>query len=113
MLSARYDNDQERGQALSHAMSGLSVGIMLGPVYGGLMYQYAGKIATFLVLAALALVDGRESFISIEPQSKYFLLVLRLAVITPKSIGSPSSTNVTFWTIARDPRILTAVGKRA
>lgn len=30
----------------------------VGPPFGGIMYQFAGKEAPFLILAALALFDG-------------------------------------------------------
>ncbi|CAF1481497.1 unnamed protein product [Adineta ricciae] len=94
MLSARYDDDQERGRALGQAMSGMSIGVMIGPVYGGLMYNYVGKLATFLVLAGIALVDG----------------LLRLIVITPGVTHRESSIALTFWTVACNPRVLTVVG---
>jgi hypothetical protein len=37
--------------------------------------------------------------------------VLRLTVITPNTTEHPSSTAVSFWTIACQPRILIFVGK--
>ena len=58
MLSARYDDDHERGKALGHALSGVTIGLMIGPVYGGFMYHYVGKLMTFLVLAIVTLIDG-------------------------------------------------------
>ena len=32
----------------------------VGPPFGGIMYQFVGKEAPFLLLAGLALVDGRK-----------------------------------------------------
>lgn len=32
--------------------------LAVGPPFGGVMYQFAGKEAPFLILAALALFDG-------------------------------------------------------
>jgi DHA1 family solute carrier family 18 vesicular amine transporter 1/2 len=62
MLAERYDNDQERGKALGHALSGVSVGLAIGPIFGGLLYHYLGKPAPFLILAGLALIDGSKLF---------------------------------------------------
>ena len=32
--------------------------ITVGPPFGGVMYEFAGKEAPFLILASLALLDG-------------------------------------------------------
>jgi hypothetical protein len=36
--------------------------LSVGPPFGGVMYQFAGKEAPFLILAALALFDGGKLF---------------------------------------------------
>lgn len=111
MLSASYDDDHKRGRALGHALSGITIGLMIGPVYGGFMYRYVGKMTTFFVLAIVTLIDGRKSLVlCISVQSNFFL-VLRLVVITPAVSNSPSSTTISFWTLARDPHVLVAIGK--
>ena len=33
--------------------------LIVGPPFGGIMYEFVGKEAPFLLLAALALFDGR------------------------------------------------------
>ena len=40
------------------ALGGLALGVLIGPPFGGFMYQYVGKSAPFIVLAFLALLDG-------------------------------------------------------
>ncbi|GBP63691.1 Synaptic vesicular amine transporter [Eumeta japonica] len=42
------------------ALGGLALGVLIGPPFGGLMYEFVGKTAPFLMLSALALGDGRE-----------------------------------------------------
>jgi len=32
--------------------------VLVGPPFGGIMYEYVSKEAPFLILAALALLDG-------------------------------------------------------
>lgn len=60
MLAEKYPDDRERGNAMAIAMGGLALGVMIGPPFGGVMYEFVSKSAPFLVLAAIALLDGRE-----------------------------------------------------
>lgn len=60
MLAERYPDDKERGNAMAIALGGLALGVLIGPPFGGVMYQYVGKSAPFLILAFLALGDGRK-----------------------------------------------------
>ncbi len=58
MLAQRYPDDRERGNAMGIALGGLALGVLIGPPFGGFMYQFVGKSAPFLILAMLALLDG-------------------------------------------------------
>ena len=58
MLAERFPDDQERGNAMGIALGGLALGVLIGPPFGGFMYQFIGKSAPFIVLAFLALFDG-------------------------------------------------------
>lgn len=60
MLAERYPDDKERGNAMGIALGGLALGVLIGPPFGGVMFQFVGKTAPFLILAVLALGDGRE-----------------------------------------------------
>jgi MFS transporter, DHA1 family, solute carrier family 18 (vesicular amine transporter), member 1/2 len=60
MLAERYPDDKERGNAMGIALGGLALGVLIGPPFGGIMYEFVGKSAPFLILSALALGDGRE-----------------------------------------------------
>jgi DHA1 family solute carrier family 18 vesicular amine transporter 1/2 len=40
------------------ALGGLALGVLVGPTFGGIMYEMAGKELPFLLLAILALFDG-------------------------------------------------------
>ena len=79
MLADRYPGDEERGKAMGTALGGLALGVLsnrngrvhtrlltrrlslVGPPFGGFMYEYVGKASPFLVLAALGLFDGCKS----------------------------------------------------
>ena len=43
------------------ALGGLALGVLIGPPFGGIMYEFIGKSSPFVVLALLALLDGCES----------------------------------------------------
>ena len=60
MLAERYPDDKERGNAMGIALGGLALGVLIGPPFGGFMYQFVGKSAPFLILSFLALLDGCE-----------------------------------------------------
>ncbi|KAL8187288.1 UNVERIFIED_CONTAM: hypothetical protein K2H54_043090 [Gekko kuhli] len=60
MLASVYTDDEERGNAMGIALGGMAMGVLVGPPFGSVMYEFVGKAAPFLVLAALALLDGGQ-----------------------------------------------------
>ena len=61
MLAQAYTDDMERGSAMGIALGGLALGVLVGPPYGGVLYQWAGKELPFILLALLAVFDGSKS----------------------------------------------------
>ena len=68
MLTDRYTDDKERGNAMGIALGGLALGVLIGPPFGGFMYQFVGKTAPFLILAFLALLDGCLQMLILQPE---------------------------------------------
>lgn len=66
MLAQAYPNDEERGSAMGIALGGLALGLLVGPPYGGVLYQWSGKELPFLLLALLALFDGCKYYSFLE-----------------------------------------------
>lgn len=93
MLAERYTNDKERGNAMGIALGGLALGVLIGPPFGGIMYEFVGKSAPFMILAALALGDG----------------VLQLFMLQPSIVKSESDPP-SLKALIRDPYILIAAG---
>ncbi|XP_050528490.1 synaptic vesicular amine transporter isoform X2 [Daktulosphaira vitifoliae] len=93
MLAERYPDDQERGNAMGIALGGLALGVLIGPPFGGFMYEYVGKTAPFLILSALALGDGLLQ-----------LLLLQPGIV--KTEGEPPSLK----SLIMDPYIIIAAG---
>uniref|UniRef100_T1IIX5 Major facilitator superfamily (MFS) profile domain-containing protein n=1 Tax=Strigamia maritima TaxID=126957 RepID=T1IIX5_STRMM len=93
MLADRYPDDKERGNAMGLALGGLALGVLIGPPFGGIMYQFVGKTAPFLILAALALGDG----------------LLQLLVLQP-GIQKQDQDGAALGTLIRDPYIILSAG---
>ena len=93
MLAERYPDDKERGNAMGIALGGLALGVLIGPPFGGIMYQFVGKSAPFIILAFLALFDGGLQLLVLQPQ------------VSKKEEEAPS-----LKTLISDPYILVAAG---
>ena len=72
MLAERFPDDKERGNAMGIALGGLALGVLIGPPFGGFMYQFVGKSAPFIVLAFLALLDGCK-YLSSHPNTLHYI----------------------------------------
>lgn len=94
MLADRFTDDKERGNAMGIALGGLALGVLIGPPFGGVMYEFVGKSAPFLVLAALALGDG----------------LLQLFMLQPSIQKSESEEPPSLKSLISDPYILIAAG---
>jgi len=93
MLAERFPDDQERGNAMGIALGGLALGVLIGPPFGGFMYQFVGKSAPFIILSFLALLDG----------------CLQLLVLKPKVVKSEDEAP-SLKALIMDPYILIAAG---
>uniref|UniRef100_A0A8C5WVX6 Solute carrier family 18 member A2 n=1 Tax=Laticauda laticaudata TaxID=8630 RepID=A0A8C5WVX6_LATLA len=67
MLASVYTDDEERGNAMGIALGGLALGVLVGPPFGSILYEFVGKAAPFLVLAALTLFDGAIQLLVLQP----------------------------------------------
>lgn len=94
MLADRFTDDKERGNAMGVALGGLALGVLIGPPFGGIMYEFVGKSAPFLILSALALLDGMLQLIMLQPS------------IQAPQTGEPP----TLKSLVSDPYILVASG---
>lgn len=91
MLAEKYPDDRERGNSMAIALGGLALGVLIGPPFGGIMYEFVGKSSPFVVLALLALGDG----------------CLQLLVLKPK-IQREEQEGASLGELIRDPYIVVA-----
>lgn len=61
---------EERGKRLGLAMSAMSVGTLLGPAVGGIMYDSLGYAPTFIIPSVLACIVGLAFLMVNEPSSR-------------------------------------------
>ncbi|KAJ8250605.1 hypothetical protein COCON_G00225270 [Conger conger] len=94
MLASVYTDDEERGNAIGIALGGLAMGVLVGPPFGSVMYEFVGKTAPFLILAVLAVLDG----------------ALQLFVLQPSKVEPESQQGTSLLTLMKDPYILIAAG---
>uniref|UniRef100_A0A9J7Y1K0 Solute carrier family 18 member 2 n=1 Tax=Cyprinus carpio carpio TaxID=630221 RepID=A0A9J7Y1K0_CYPCA len=94
MLASVYSDDEERGNAIGIALGGLAMGVLVGPPFGSVMYEFVGKTAPFLILAVLAVLDG----------------ALQLFVLQPSKVEPESQKGTSLITLMKDPYILIAAG---
>nr|XP_057912128.1 synaptic vesicular amine transporter [Doryrhamphus excisus] len=94
MLASVYTDDEERGHAIGIALGGLAMGVLVGPPFGSVMYEFVGKTAPFLILAFLALFDG----------------ALQLFALQPTKVEPESQKGTPLLTLMKDPYILIASG---
>ncbi|CAH0395466.1 unnamed protein product [Bemisia tabaci] len=67
MLAEKYPDDKERGNAMGIALGGWALGVLIGPPFGGFMYEFVGKSTPFLILSALALGNGLLQLLLLQP----------------------------------------------
>ncbi|XP_020482353.1 synaptic vesicular amine transporter [Labrus bergylta] len=94
MLASVYTDDEERGHAIGIALGGLALGVLVGPPFGSVMYEFVGKTAPFLILAFLAVFDG----------------ALQLFVLQPTKVEPETQKGTPLLTLMKDPYILIAAG---
>lgn len=91
MIAENYKNDDERGKAMGIALGGLALGVLIGPPFGGLLYQFVGKSAPFLILAVMTIAVS----------------LLQLVVIPPKVVRVETKSS-SIKKLATDPLIIIA-----
>ncbi|XP_067118680.1 synaptic vesicular amine transporter-like [Centruroides vittatus] len=94
MMAKIYPDDKERGNAMSIALNGVGLGMLIGPALGGITYQFMGKAFPFWILTALILVEE----------------LLQVIVMPPKLSREVKTNTSSIVPIIKDPYIIVATG---
>ncbi|GIN70289.1 tetracycline resistance MFS efflux pump [Bacillus sp. J14TS2] len=57
-LLADFYPSKDRGKVMGIALSGQAMGTLLGPAFGGWLFQFGGYMLPFFVAAGIAFIDG-------------------------------------------------------
>ncbi|KAM4749113.1 chromaffin granule amine transporter-like [Rhinophrynus dorsalis] len=94
MLANVYTDDWKRGKAMGIAMGAMATGVLVGSPFGSVMYEFVGKSSPFLVMAALALLNG----------------VFQLCILRPTTFSPMTAAPTSYLTLLKDPYIMVAAG---
>ncbi|XP_060603884.1 vesicular acetylcholine transporter-like isoform X2 [Ruditapes philippinarum] len=103
MIADRFHEEGERNKALGIALAFISFGCLFAPPFGGILYEFCGKVVPFLLLAFLCVVDGLLVLFVMKPVRK------QRSLIPPED--RPKGTPI--WRLLMDPYILVAAGALA
>lgn len=109
MLASVYTDDEERGHAIGIALGGLAMGVLVGPPFGSVLYEFVGKTAPFLILAFLALFDGALQLFVLQP-TKVEPEQQSSQGYVQDFQGSKSQKGTPLFTLMKDPYIIIAAG---
>ncbi|KAL4240513.1 acetate ester transmembrane transporter [Mactra antiquata] len=103
MIADRYQEEGARNKALGIALAFISFGCLFAPPFGGILYEFCGKVVPFLLLALLCVVDGLLVLFVMKPVRK------QRNLIPPED--RPQGTPI--WRLMIDPFILVTAGALA
>lgn len=67
MIADRFPEEEQRSKALGIALAFISFGCLVAPPFGGILYDIAGKVVPFMILALISLSDGLLLLFVIKP----------------------------------------------
>ncbi|XP_061175641.1 vesicular acetylcholine transporter-like [Saccostrea echinata] len=70
MIADRFRDDAERTKALGIAQAFISFGCLVAPPFGGVLFEFAGKVVPFIFLSCLCLIDGVLLLFVMKPMRK-------------------------------------------
>ncbi|XP_071479566.1 probable vesicular acetylcholine transporter-B [Diadema antillarum] len=70
MIADRFTSEEERSRALGIALAFISFGCLVAPPFGGILYEFAGKVVPFMILALISLSDGFMLLFVVKPYAE-------------------------------------------
>ncbi|RWS09366.1 vesamicol binding protein-like protein [Dinothrombium tinctorium] len=99
MIADRFNEENERQEALGIALSFISFGSLFAPPFGGLLYEFCGKEFPFIILALVCLLDGFLVLVVMSPVKQQM-----------KAAGISRPKGTPIYVLLRDPFIAVCAG---
>ncbi|CAG5122726.1 unnamed protein product [Candidula unifasciata] len=103
MIADRFTEEKERTKSLGIALAFISFGSLFAPPFGGILYEFTGKTAPFVILALVCLLDGILMILVMKP------VRLERSMLTREE--RPAGTPI--YRLLMDPYIAVAAGALA
>lgn len=101
MIADKYSEENERSRSLGMALAFISLGCLVAPPFGGVLYEFAGKGVPFVLLALVCLLDGLLLLLISRP-TRAKTTALDSAVVRP--------AGTSMWRLLVDPHIACSAG---
>ncbi|GAB1600699.1 synaptic vesicular amine transporter-like [Argonauta hians] len=88
LVAATFKDDYRRGNVIGYAFSGLSIGIIAGPVYGSVLFEFVNPAFPFILLAGI------------------MSIAIILQLLTLKREDVVKEVHGSLFTLLKDPYIL-------
>ncbi|CAH1233515.1 SLC18A2 [Branchiostoma lanceolatum] len=94
MVIAVFHDKEDRAKNVGFVNTGRNFGVLVGPVIGGVMYQFVGYSSPFLLIAGMTLVDG----------------LLRLLLPKRETAPNDEDGDYSIFNLLKDPYVMTTAG---
>ncbi|XP_063232479.1 synaptic vesicular amine transporter-like [Bacillus rossius redtenbacheri] len=94
LVAEQYQEQAARSRVMGVVLGSVALGVLVGYPFGGLLYDFVGKMAPFLVIAALAFLNG----------------VVQLLLLDMKSAREHAVSGMGITTLLADGMVLAVAG---
>lgn len=56
MIAQLYSEEKERSKVMGNVLGGIAVGVLIGYPFGGVLYDFVGKMAPFLIVSLVTAI---------------------------------------------------------
>ena len=67
LIAHRFPNHDRRGSFLGLAFTGFGLGVLIGPPFGSVVFEFCGKHTPFYILAGIGVLDGILQLCTYQP----------------------------------------------
>ncbi len=105
MIARLYDDERERSKIMGYVLGGIATGVLIGYPFGGVLYDFAGKTAPFVIISVVCVLVLGAMIVSILP-----LAGEEAEDATERAEYDGGSAKISFTAFLKDPYILVVTG---